>query len=98
MTRVLQKTICDHCGTILHGHKGTDMQQKQHINIKGKITGQNIPNKNGIGVHFLYVTNNDAEDLHFCNGQCLDDYITTKDSLFAGKREAQLRREASENY
>lgn len=98
MTRVLQKTICDYCATILHGMKGTDMQEKQHINIKGKITAQHIPNTVGVGTHFLFISDTDTDDFHFCDGRCLEDYIATKDKLFNEKRTAQLRKEASDKY
>lgn len=72
-------TVCDACMTPLDGIQGTHRVKKQYISIKGSICLKAF-DKNMVG-HYVYAQTPDyvgRDFMHFCDGTCLDDYMSVK--------------------
>lgn len=72
-------TVCDACMKPLDGIHGTERVKKQYLGIRGSVMLK-VFDKNMIA-HYVYAQTPDfvgKEILHFCDGQCLNDFMDVK--------------------
>ncbi len=73
-------TACDGCQNVLEGIKGTQVVKSNYLTIRGTICYEAF-DKNKVK-HFTYGSSSTEEAvttyLHFCNGKCIDDYMSAR--------------------
>jgi hypothetical protein len=90
MAKIVQYShVCDYCGKVLSGFEKGTLLRRDHIEFRGTILKQEWDKKTNRSVHF-YATLPPAQDLAFCDTNCLADYIKLKGQKFREYAERQL--------
>lgn len=79
--------MCDNCGEVLKGHKGTVFIQKDCVAIRGMIT---FFTEND----YTHITNYAQEELSFCNTDCFKEFCNRRIQEKEARRQENLREEA----
>lgn len=83
--------MCDGCGKILRGIRGTVPIKEANLAIRGQIT---MFDEDGT---FTHITHHAQEDMCFCDSQCFKDFCNQRIEVAEKKRKHALMREASDN-
>src|ERR1700743_829686 len=87
----IENFLCDMCGDILTGRKGTAEINKRFISISGQVMVDDYDDELGRGPYFRGSPAKFATML-FCDAGCLEAYIGMRENIWKTKR-LQLIRE-----
>ena len=92
---IVNQQICDCCGRVLYGKKGTTFVKEDYIQIKGQITKHSV-DKTTQWISHMHLTPTDSEDLSFCNMECLEGYMASRETYVRMKIENKKRQQATD--
>lgn len=76
--------MCDACGKIVQGKQGTADIKEPFISLRGSLCYQEFYDNS---YHYFYGTQKgDLTFLHFCNGDCVDTYLSAKKELILNSK------------
>jgi len=79
---IVHQWLCDMCGEILSGKKGTASIEKEYISIRGTLTIQDVDEVTKRKI-FTYTSRSEQDTMTFCNYKCMGAYIDMRKKLNA---------------